>query len=103
MKAFRWLMTDLELIYGLDYDYRENPDHFLADRLRVICDTCCAEDGAVFSLPDFEARAGSDTTLEPVLEFFDGLRSDEPRYRWDRLVCLHLLTLAFLNVFGYAI
>jgi hypothetical protein len=39
--------------------------------------------------------------LKPALEFFDGLERDEGRFRWDRLVAFHLLTMAFLERFGY--
>lgn len=39
--------------------------------------------------------------LQPVLNFFDGLSKGEPRLRWDRLVALHLVLLAFVNSFGY--
>jgi hypothetical protein len=35
------------------------------------------------------------------LRFFDGLRADEPRLRWDRLVALHLLVIAFRSAIGY--
>jgi hypothetical protein len=100
VKAFRWLMTDLGLIEGLEYEPWLARDHFLTDRFRVICDSCLA-DGNVFSLTDFEQRAGSDPVLEPAFQFFDGLCADEPRLRWDRLVSLHLAVMAFLNVVGY--
>jgi hypothetical protein len=100
VKAFRWAMTDLELIEGLEYDAWAARDHFLTDRFRVICDAC-APDGKLVTLPELEARAGHDPVLEPVFRFFDGLRADEPRLRWDRLVALDLLVLAFLNVVGY--
>jgi hypothetical protein len=101
-KAFRWVMTDLELVEGIPYDAWGAPDHFLTDRLRSICDACC-EGGEVFTLEVFGQRAGADPTLVQALEFFDGLSSDEDRLRWDRLVCLHLLTMTFLNVAGYDI
>jgi SAM-dependent methyltransferase len=45
--------------------------------------------------------------VREILEFFDGVRPDDfesngrPRRRWDRLVALHLLTLAFIDDFHY--
>ena len=43
-----------------------------------------------------------------LLSFFEGMRPNEateeghePRRRWDRLVCLHLLVLGFIATFGY--
>jgi hypothetical protein len=117
-RAFRWLMTDLELVYaeepkpnekakllevdGVPYNAQSGPDHFFTDRFRALCDACCV-DGEVFTPVDFQARAGVDPRLQEALEFFDGLKRDEARLRWDRLICLHLLTMAFLNVAGYEI
>jgi hypothetical protein len=100
VKAFRWLLTDLGLIEGLEYDAWQARDHFLTDRFRVICDACIP-DGTLLTLTQFEERALTDPVLEPALQFFDGLRADEPRLRWDRLVALHLFVMAFLNVVGY--
>jgi hypothetical protein len=102
-KAFRWLMTDFELFEGVpSYDARSGPDHFFTDQLRLICDACCKDDD-VISLAEFETRARKKGSFEDVFGFFEGLRSDEARLRWDRIVCLHLLTLSFLNVMGYDI
>ena len=93
-------MTDLELVDGVTYDAWAAKDHFFTDQFRALCDTCCT-DGNVFSIEEFETRAAAERRLEPVFRFFDGLDPDEPRLRWDRLVCLHLVTMAFLNAAGY--
>lgn len=99
-KAFRWLMTDLALVEGLEYEPWEGTDHFYNDRFRGICDSFRKEDD-VLSLADFEEQAPTDPNLRQVLAFFDGLQAAEPRLRWDRLVALHLFVMAFLNAFGY--
>jgi hypothetical protein len=99
-KAFRWLMTDLDVVAGLEYEPWEGADHFYNDRFRGICDSFRNGD-EVLSLAEFEDRAAHDPNLVQVLAFLDGLRADEPRLRWDRLVALHLLVMAFLNAFGY--
>jgi hypothetical protein len=45
--------------------------------------------------------------MRKAFHYFNGLKRDdrtengEPRYRWDRLVVLHLLTIGFINTFGY--
>ena len=101
-RAFRWTMTDLELVAGLDYDAWQGEDHFFTDELRALCDAALV-DGEPLSLAEFERRAGVDAALEPALRFFDGLCSIEQRLRWDRLVVLHLLVMGFLNVVGYEI
>ena len=100
VKAFRWIMTDLALIRGLDYEAWSARDHFLNDRYRGLCDAFAPKD-ELPSLADFEARAGREPALEPVLCFFDGLRRDEERLRWDRLVAHHLLVMGFLSGAGY--
>jgi hypothetical protein len=100
VRAFRWLMTDLGLIEGLEYDAWGARDHFLTDRFRVICDACVVE-GRPLTLTQLEERAGSDPVLQEATAFFDGLSASEPRLRWDRLVALHLVVMAFLNGAGY--
>jgi hypothetical protein len=100
VKAFRWIMTDLALVRGVTYETWEARDHFLNDRYRGLCDTFATE-GELPTLAEFESRAGRDAALEPALCFFDGLRADEDRLRWDRLVAHHLLVMAFLNRAGY--
>jgi hypothetical protein len=100
VKAFRWIMTDLELIRGLEYEAWEARDHFLNDRYRGLCDAFAVK-GVLPSLAEFESRAGREPALEPVLCFFDGLRAEEERLRWDRLVAHHVLVMGFLNLAGY--
>ena len=101
-KAFRWTMTDLELVERLEYDAWKGSDHFFNDDLRSICDDFVT-DGEPIALSEFESRLTADRAviLLPALRFFDGLCADEPRLRWDRLVALHLLVAGFLNVIGY--
>jgi hypothetical protein len=100
VKALRWIMTDLELIRGLDYEAWDARDHFLNDRYRGLCDAFAVE-SRLPSLAEFEGRAGREPALEPALCFFDGLLADEDRLRWDRLVAHHLLVMGFLNLAGY--
>lgn len=99
LKALYWVLTDVQLFQGIQYDDSRQTDHFFIDNLRLICDACWSND-RFFSLRDFPVRAASDETLRPVLLFFDGLKPGEPRLRWDRLVTFDLLLMAFLNAFG---
>lgn len=100
VKAFRWVMTDLDVTQGLQYDPWGGRDHFLTDRYRGLCDAF-APDGELPSLAEFESRVGLDPSLEAAVAFFDGLRADEDRLRWDRLVAHHVLVMSFLNLAGY--
>jgi hypothetical protein len=100
VKALLWAMSDVALFQGLPYDDFDQVDHFFRDHLRRICDSYWKNENFV-TLSDFETAVERDNALQPVLDFFNGLRAEEPRFRWDRLLAFHLLLLAFLNTFGY--
>jgi hypothetical protein len=98
--AFNWCMTDTALFDGLEYDAFLEYDHFFADTFRSYCRI---PDHPVF--PDYQEflekyLINPSSRVRPVLQFFDGLARDEDRFRWDRLVVLHLVLLAFINDFG---
>jgi hypothetical protein len=99
VKAIRWVMTDLDLVYGLPYEPGSAEDHFLTDDWREICDSFTV-DSEPIEASAFKSRVAAGDFV-PVLRFFDGLKSDEPRLRWDRLVALHLLVMAFRSAIGY--
>lgn len=104
LRSFRWVMTDPALFRdtGLEYVETESRDHFFADQLRWICDAFCPPDRDCLSYQEFKAAAEApDHPFEDVIEFFVGLSSEEERFRWDRIVCFHLLVKAFLNTVGY--
>lgn len=99
--ALHWVMTDVALAEGLPYDKFHQTDHFYSDSYREYCDACTQE-GAFVSLRQFsDVLRDNSKILTPVLKYFDDLRPDESRLRWDRLVAFHLLLLAFINSFGY--
>lgn len=102
-KAFHWVMSDVALFDGLPYDRGDDRDHFMSDRLRAMCEAFLTDDGVIPTFRGFETAivSGSITELQWICRFFDDLCRDEPRYRWDRIVCLHLLTTAFVARFGY--
>lgn len=103
-KAFHWVMSDAGLFEGLQYDLLSGDDHFTSDRLRATCEAFLLN-GRVPTFRQFERdvlkRPELKEELQPAFRFFDGLTRREDRLRWDRLVCLHLLTLAFVTSFGY--
>ncbi|HVM94542.1 MAG TPA: hypothetical protein VMT67_17095 [Terriglobales bacterium] len=99
-KALSWAICDVALFENLEYDSTYATDHFFKDDLREICDACMT--GETF--PGHEqlrailnSRVGSDK----IHRFFDGLQKDENRFRWDRIVVVDLLLMAFVNTFGY--
>lgn len=104
-KAIKQAATEASLMRTIeDYDPAHAVDHFYSDQLRDLC-RVIMEDGSEvpIGLQRIEAIAVNDpAALEPAFRFFDGISRDEARYRWDRLVVIHLLAMAFWNEFGYA-
>jgi hypothetical protein len=100
LEAIRWVMTDVALFDGIPYDNSHQRDHFFADNFRQYCDVCTA-DGRFITYDELQDRVAKVRSLDPILQFFDSLRPAEDRLRWDRLVALHLLLMAFVNPFGY--
>lgn len=47
---------------------------------------------------DIHARLKDFSSLS---EFFNGMNRLEDRLRWDRIVVLHLILIAFINTIGY--
>jgi hypothetical protein len=99
VKAFGWATCDVALFNGVEYDDFRQKDHFFRDRLRHICDLCC-KDGAFLDQKCVHDLL-SNSDHEFVYQFFDCLKKEEDRLRWDRLVVVDLLLMAFLNSFGY--
>jgi hypothetical protein len=99
-KALAWAVCDVALFGGVDYDSKYATDHFFRDRLREICDSCVRE-GKFLAHEELRSALLNTVGFDVVYRFFDGLKKSEPRLRWDRLVTVHLLLLAFINSFGY--
>jgi hypothetical protein len=101
-KALEWVITDVELFKGLNYDINRQWDHIFKDRLQLLCGSCIL-DGRVISMEELYNKLsfGEHDRLLPFLMFFDGLNATEKRCRWDRIVAFHLLLMSFINRFGY--
>lgn len=93
-------MCDVKLFDGLDYGTKLQHDHFFSDMLRKYADYSIDE-GDVQSADQLFSRTNSDENLRGVLLFWDGISAKEDRLRWDRVVCLHLLLICFLDSFGF--
>ena len=99
LDAFHWVMTDAQLFKGLEYDSTSARDHFFSDFLRALSEKLWVDDDFV-SL-DLLGEIIKEGQIDSALKFLDGLSKSENRFRWDRLICFHLLLLAFMNRFGY--
>jgi hypothetical protein len=121
-KSFIWVMTSSKLTPN---DGVPGRDHFLHEEFKPLLDLCYRDYGGDLSKsrapkgePIFDWRRfltmlevedpESKKELDKVLSFFNELRQVEylpeggKRRRWERLVCLHLLALNFIETFGYA-
>jgi hypothetical protein len=128
-KAFLWVMIHAELSPD---DGLPGKDHFRSDAFRPLLDLCYGtpeagegekarpllpetrsrDDELIFDLRRFWALLALNDPMhkgyvDELLGFFDGVRPDDhdgerQRRRWDRLVALHLLCLAFIDTRGYA-
>jgi hypothetical protein len=97
-KAFRWAMTDVKLFGSLQYDISHADQHFFTDQLRQLC-TLAWNSAEELEFDQFEKLVVRDPGLDELLEFFDGIEPGQ--LRWDRLICLQLLLMAFINSYGY--
>ena len=100
LKSWSWVVCDVSLYEGINYDHSRQKDHVFRDTLREMCEELWI-DGKFVSRKQFRAVLSGDELLMPICRLFLGLKSSEARLRWDRLVCLHLLVLVFLSQFGY--
>ncbi|HCI14291.1 MAG: hypothetical protein A2063_04025 [Gallionellales bacterium GWA2_60_142] len=98
--AFHWVMTDVELFKGLNFDKSKQQDHFFSDHFRHYCELFL-KNNENLSYETFKSDAYLDKQFSAVLAFIDGVSPSEERLRWNRIVCLHLLLMAFINTFGY--
>jgi hypothetical protein len=104
VKAFHWVLSDVALFKSLEYNANYATDNFFSDPLRGIVESFCVE-GRIPTFREFKQGLKSPEyteEIDQVFSFFEDLSKDEKRLRWDRLVCLHLITIAFLNQFGYS-
>jgi hypothetical protein len=100
VKAFSWTVCEVALFDNVIYDSQFPTDHFFHDWLRKVCDSCM-RDGKFLGHEELQSVLLNNSDFHRVFLFFDGLNKSENRFRWDRLVVVHLLLLAFINSFGY--
>lgn len=98
-KAFSWATCDVVIFECVNYPGDRQEDHLFKDTIRLICDACC-KDGNFLDQEAVHAIL-EDHRYRAIYRFLDGLKRGEGRTRWDRMVVLDLLVMAFLNKFGY--
>jgi hypothetical protein len=98
--ALQSIVSDVRIGKGLEYDINREFDHLFSDNLRETV----LRYRLTYSKETGEQSLNAfldDPRNQSVILFLDGIRKGEGRIRWDRLVCLHLLLIGFLDTFGY--
>lgn len=99
LKAFNWTCIDVKLYEGLRYDHANPSDHFFNDELKMLC-VDMIKNNELMSFEEFQkVIKKKNNKYAPLLNFF--LELDDSKLRWDRIVCLHLFLMSFINTFGY--
>ncbi len=99
LNALVWRMASL--FDQVPYDDEEAKDHFFKDSLASMADSFF-HNGTALSLGQFTTTIGRDGhPYVEVFRFFDGMHAQDGRFRYQRLVCAHLVLMATLNRFGY--
>jgi len=94
--------TDTALFDSLAYDQGVASDHFFRDDLASMADQLQDKDSGIISLKAFSRAIQHDKhPYVDVFQYLDGVCSGEERFRFDRIVCAHLVLLATLNSSGY--
>lgn len=100
-KAIFSSITNVDLFNGMDYDETYAKDHFFSNGLRDICDDFIIEE-RLLTIKEFNRLNTQDERkFKLVYDYFDGLKCNEDRLRWDRLICFHVVLICYLNAFGY--
>jgi hypothetical protein len=96
------IWTDTALFHGLTYDQGVATDHFFRDSLASMADRLQDRDNVIISMDAFSKAVQRDKhPYVDVFQYLDGVCTGEERYRFDRIVCAHLVLLATLNSSGY--
>jgi hypothetical protein len=93
-------MTEVVLFEGLDYDSNRATDHFFLDELRRIV-TLELPATELLTYAYFRDEVVGTPQLAPLVEWFNGFSQVNTPLRWDRVVGLRLLLVAFIDAVGY--
>lgn len=101
LKAMRRTLQRGNLVKGLQEDPERENDLIFRDTLDEMCLWLIKEE-SVLTYTDFkEGIEKNIPKYKRLCEFIDSISPDENRRRWDRLYCLQLLIITFLNSYGY--
>lgn len=77
-------------------------DVIYRDKLDEMAISLIKEGSQVMTYSEFKEELNTDKKFyESICIFLDGASPEENRKRWDRLCCMHLSVMCFLNSYGY--
>ncbi|MGB3180758.1 MAG: hypothetical protein WBB45_05175 [Cyclobacteriaceae bacterium] len=101
IKAMKRTLQRDALVKGIQERKDVSRDMIFRDNLDEMCQWLIKEED-VISFSEFKINSSQNQAkIEQVCKFIDGISPVEDRRRWDRLYCLHLVTISFLNSYGY--
>lgn len=102
MKLYLIIWSAGGLFRDLEYDGSVGKDHIFRDVLSLMAESFMEDDGVTQWKKFNGIIEGDECDFEPILELLDGVRRGESgRYRFDRMVAMHLVLCAILNNCGY--
>lgn len=100
IQIFKWVIRDIDVLFrGVPYDKKNEYDHLYADSLRDVRSRfkkLSNHDAESVEMCNFF----DDPKNHRFLTFFENISKHENRPRWDRIIALHLLLVAFQDAFG---
>jgi hypothetical protein len=101
LKATKRVIQRQMLTYNLQSQDESRKDVVFRDNLDEMC-LWMIKGEEVMAFPEFRENIEQKLPHFKVLcQFIDGINPEENRRRWDRLYCIQILGLSFLNSFGY--
>ncbi len=100
-KALELAATDSRLFGDAVYDANIPSDHFFRDQLRTLSSVDVPE-GEPLTFEFFVENIVGAAKYDALFEFFAGFGEASTPLRWDRIIVIELLLMAFLDTAGFA-
>jgi hypothetical protein len=91
----------VRLFRGADYEENVPTDHLFRDQLRSLCTVDLPEDEPL-TIDYFRDHIVGAAKHAALFDFFAGFSKACTPLRWDRIIVVELLLMAFLDTLGFA-
>lgn len=98
-RAFQAVLSGTDLSRGMEYDKARASGHMFRETVREFGEVRAP--GEAFTYTYFKSRAKSDPLLLPAFAFVQDVSPTGAPIKWDRLVSLDLLLVAFIERVGF--